>query len=290
MKRRKPIKIEAIRPGIPMEDYLALDAIGHSDLEALSLSPADAYLGMTEEEDSSSYSDARDFGTAIHLALLEPALYPKRVGFLPPTFNGRTKDGQALKKQMESTYEVVLKAEREDNIRTILQNVKNCPPFANILSLPGEAEMTATVQDPETGVMCKCRPDRLLPGERILFDLKTTRAKTKRQFAKQSFDLGYDRKMAYYLRLLRWLREKGKTHAEYDYAVIGAVQNSGAFNVGIFVLTPEDLETAWQSLRPLLNRAATCVETGYWPGWDSEPTTLNYEKWMKDRRLAQAEE
>lgn len=272
---RKPIKIEALRPDIPMLDYLLLDAAGASDLENMRRSPA--YCRMKMEDDFDDSSQAMEFGTAVHLAILEPARFKASCGFLPKGYDGRLKKFKGLYAQMKSNFEVVLRHEQEESIRMVLSQVAANPDAQHLVSKLTSTEMTCTVRDPKTGTMCKCRPDGLIGSAGILMDVKTTRKEDEDAFEYQAGQLGYHRKMAFYLDQLNWLSAVRGT-PEFKYAVILAIANTPPHECMVLAIRDDVLDAGRLTYRPRLDRLAECVETGVWPGWDPGIRTMGLRK------------
>lgn len=76
---------------MPQADYLALEALGSSDIKRLLRSPAH-YLA--ERNKVTEPTDSMVIGSAIHLAVLEPARFAAEV-VQRPTFDRRTTIGKA---------------------------------------------------------------------------------------------------------------------------------------------------------------------------------------------------
>lgn len=267
--------------GIPMEEYLTMDAAGNSDLTNMHRSAAYCDYQRTQV---STMTPATSWGVALHARVLEPHLYETTVGILPEDTNLRTKDGRAFKAQLEGSREVVLTKAEGDRVELAAQSVFACPSANLLLNAQGPVEQTIVVADPLTGCPLKIRPDKLIPQKGIVLDLKTTRMPSQRAFTKQAFDLSYDRKMAFYRFVMNQLGLIGPASA-YEYGVVIAVQNTEPFETCVYAIGGETLEVADASWRQDLNLFAECRESGVWPAFSPEIQTLELPKWARDIRM-----
>src|SRR6185503_13815919 len=100
--------------GVPMREYLKIDALGSSRLEHLAVSPLH-YRYMSTQPDEET--DAQELGTALHVAVLEPDLFDSayviepdiaRIGGAKPRATNAYKEAVAT---LEFEGRTVLKAE-----------------------------------------------------------------------------------------------------------------------------------------------------------------------------------
>lgn len=282
-----PAPKPGIYQGVPMDQYLRWDAIGSSDLEHIHRSPAYAHFWKTHDEEVDDDRGARSWGTALHMLCLEPRRFDQAVGILPPEHDGRTKEGKALKAQLETEREVVIKHAAAEEVRRAAARVRAHRSAGALLASSGPTEVSVVVRDPVTGLLCKCRPDKLIPSKGVLLDWKSTRMPSQRAFTKQAFDLGYDRKISFYLWQLNLLRELGPA-PEYSIGAIVSVQNDEPYETCVYAVRGETLEVAQVSWRKDLARWAECKESGAYPGFDEDVKILDLPDWAKRLRLEDA--
>jgi hypothetical protein len=72
-------------------------------------------------------------------------------------------------------------------------------PLVHQLLTNGLAEQVQLWTDPLTGLPCKAQTDLWLANSGLLVDIKTTNARTYREFLASCVDYRYDRQAAYYL-------------------------------------------------------------------------------------------
>lgn len=280
-KQLTPPRAPGVYNGLPMEEYLTMDAAGNSDLTNMHRSAAYCAYQRTQQSDM---TPATSWGVALHARVLEPHLYEKTVGVLGEDVNLRTKDGRKFRDQLLANYEVVLSQAEADRVEEAAKSVFEHPSAATLLKARGPVEQTIVVHDPLTGCPMKIRPDKLIPQKGIVLDLKTTRMPSERAFAKQAFDLSYDRKMAFYRFVMNQLGLIGPASV-YEYGVVIAVQNTEPFEVFVAAIGGETLEVADASWRKDMNLFAECRESGVWPKFSHEIKTLELPTWARKIRM-----
>jgi len=287
MERRE--LIPAPRPGIydaPMEDYLRWDAFGNSDLNNMSRSPAYALDQRTVWTENTA---ATTFGIAVHARILEPERYTTIVGVLPEGLNLRTKDGRAQRDALYQSHEVVITKAVADEVEAAARSVFNHKAASVLVNAPGPVEQSVVVEDPVTGGLVKVRPDKLIPEKGVVVDVKTTRMTSERAFKRQSFQLGYDRKLSLYLWAMNQLHDLGFA-APYTTGAILLVQNTAPYEPLVVVYKQRVLDAAAISWRRDLDRIVECAEANLWPGFTDTVEVLDYEDYMIAARESGAEE
>lgn len=132
---------------------------------------------------------AHILGHALHTTILEPEKFEEQFVVFPKV-DKRTKDGAEKWKQLqeemgnrslltEAQYEELqaMKAGFEKNTLAV-QLIKNA-----------QIEQSIYWNDPDTGILCKCRPDILHNG--LVVDLKTAQDGSAWSFSKTMYDYGY---------------------------------------------------------------------------------------------------
>lgn len=118
---------------------------------------------------------ALDMGTALHCKLLEPEEFSKRF-ILAPEFNRRTTAGKeaeaAFLKDCEHTGKTVMDAEQGRKLQLMRDSVMAHPAARWLLEAEGHCESSFYWTDPETGELCRCRPDRYLSDHPVIVDVK----------------------------------------------------------------------------------------------------------------------
>ncbi|EBU6660314.1 exodeoxyribonuclease VIII, partial [Salmonella enterica subsp. enterica serovar Enteritidis] len=169
-----------IQPGIyydiPNEAYHAGPGVSKSQLDDIADTPA-IYLWRKNAPVDTEKTKSLDTGTAFHCRILEPEEFSKRF-IIAPEFNRRTSAG----KEEEKTFleecaragRTVLTAEEGRKIELMYQSVMALPLGQWLVESAGYAESSVYWEDPETGILCRCRPDKIIPEFHWIMDVKTT--------------------------------------------------------------------------------------------------------------------
>jgi hypothetical protein len=167
-----------VKPGIymnvPFEDYARWDAMNHSKLRHFAKTPRHARDAMLWEPESTKY---QDLGHALHQAFLEPQLFDE-LYMVAPHVDRRFKAGKAAWAAFErqaAGRTIITKPEME-MMRGLLSSIAGHVTAREALYGVGVSELSIVWIDPETGVLCKARIDRLCEIGQWAFivDLKTT--------------------------------------------------------------------------------------------------------------------
>jgi len=282
---------------VPAEAYHSHPAISRSILaEAARKSPLHGLYSWRAEEEESS-SDAMDLGTAAHAKVLEPDLFGSRFDVAPEecsatlgsgdpcTYSAKYRHGgewycgthapdgepddiEVLKSSHYYTVEGMDAALRED------------PDAAPLLyQLPGLAEATILFDDPETGLRCKARPDRIicLPNEGVaLVDLKTTKSAHPQDFRRKYARNGYWLQPAFYSAAVGSLGV-----ASVRDFVFACVESQRPYAVQCYRPSSNDLAGARRRMGGLLDEMESALDTPR--GYADGVKELSMKRYQKDR-------
>src|SRR5437868_4586268 len=138
-----------------------------------------------------------DIGVAAHLAVLEPARQPQATVVIEAGDYRTTKAREARDAAREQG-KVPLLPYQLDIVQAIAGSIR-AHPIASQAFGGGDAEVTLTWHDPQTGIPCKARPDYLPQDGSWLVDLKTAASANPRTWRDQAYRLGYHARAAWYL-------------------------------------------------------------------------------------------
>ena len=253
-----PVLPPGLHRGIPMRDYLALNAMGSGRLEWLNTSPLH-YRYMLEQPREST--DAQDLGTALHMAVLEPALFEEAYVLEPldvAPLNAKPRATNAYREAVAALQEggrTVLREDVMEKVRAMADAVRGHEHAAALLARAPERELTMVWE--YGGRLCRGRADML--GDRVVGDLKTTRSlKDFSPWVISKF--GYHRQAAFYELGLRALDRK------IEHYFLVAVENVEPFDVGVFALENAARIAGFMHNEYLLQRLNECETSGRWPG------------------------
>lgn len=204
-------------------------------------------------------------GRLAHTLVFEPAKFGDEYAIWQDG-DRRGNEWKAFKE--ENAGKTIFKPAEIEQAASIAAAVRKHPLVAPYLD-GGAFEQVIRWNDPETGMLCKAKPDWMLPDKRILLDLKTTRSIDARRFGNDVARYSYHCQMAHYydgiIHALGWKPER---------VLIVAVEKDAPHDVGVFELSNDDLHVGKDEVRALLNRLQECLASQTWPGKYTEEQVL----------------
>lgn len=250
-----------IHAGVPAHEYhqRVLGVASKSALDLVNRSPAHYLEWVRGAEEESS--DALFFGSAFHMALLEPEVFAANYA-VRPKYDRRTKGGKAASELWDVTHPGVT-AISEDMASRIIAMVAAVAshPLAGKMVRDGEPELSAYWQDKETGVECKARADYYVRGRKMLVDVKTTEDARPDHFQRDLAKYGYARQAAMYLEAFQALGE------DVQFFCFAVVEKHAPFAVATYVLDANAMARGSYSIRGDLETLAECMKTDTWPAY-----------------------
>ncbi|EAP9448887.1 exodeoxyribonuclease VIII [Salmonella enterica] len=272
-----------IQPGIyydiPNEAYHAGPGVSKSQLDDIADTPA-IYLWRKNAPVDTEKTKSLDTGTAFHCRVLEPEEFSKRF-IIAPEFNRRTSAGKEEEKtfleECARTGRTVLTAEEGRKIELMYQSVMALPLGQWLVESAGYAESSVYWEDPETGILCRCRPDKIIPEFHWIMDVKTT-ADIQR-FRTAYYDYRYHVQDAFYS---DGYRAQFGEIPTFVFLVASTTAECGRYPVEIFMMG-EDAKLAGQrEYRRNLQTLAECLNNNEWPAIK----TLSLPRWAKENANA----
>ncbi|EDX9859994.1 exonuclease VIII [Salmonella enterica] len=272
-----------IQPGIyydiPNEAYHAGPGVSKSQLDDIADTPA-IYLWRKNAPVDTEKTKSLDTGTAFHCRVLEPEEFSKRF-IIAQEFNRRTSAGKEEEKtfleECARTGRTVLTAEEGQKIELMYQSVMALPLGQWLVESAGYAESSVYWEDPETGILCRCRPDKIIPEFHWIMDVKTT-ADIQR-FRTAYYDYRYHVQDAFYS---DGYRAQFGEIPTFVFLVASTTAECGRYPVEIFMMG-EDAKLAGQrEYRRNLQTLAECLNNDEWPAIK----TLSLPRWAKENANA----
>lgn len=212
-------------------------------------------------------TSAQIFGNALHTFILELQKFATQF-YILPKFDKRTKAGAEQWKQLqeemgnrslltEAQYEELcaMKASFEKNTLAV-QLIKNA-----------KIEQSIYWNDPDTDILCKCRPDILHNG--LVVDLKTAQDGSVWSFSKAIFDYGYHIQAAMIRAALQAI--KGIDMQCFWFLVI---EKSAPYVVSTYKLDKAALEKGQEAFSDLLQHYKQCLAADEWPAYPVQEISL----------------
>ena len=236
---------------LTFEEYLALDAVNAGRLSDFRRSPAACRLRLDEPIEPTR---AMVLGTAVHAALLESEHFAERFAFYE--FDGRTKEGKKERAEIAESGKVAMAFEDYKAALAMGHSLYTHPRIRALLDAATWKECSVVWTDPQSGRLCKGRPDLVGPG--WIADLKTT-SELDRFSPWQVTDLGYYRQAAWYA----WGAERlGRVVEHFFFAV---VQNDPPFESALYRVADDSLAAGRREMSRLLAMYLESEKLEAWP-------------------------
>lgn len=259
-----------VRHGMPAEDYHAVPAYSASGGTLLRRSAAHYRVSRTAPSEP---TEAMVFGTAMHLAALEPDEFSARV-VRAQRFDRRTTAGKANAAAFDAANagKIVLAPDQFDAIGAMRESLR-AHPAASALLREGDAEVSLFWRCSETGARCKARPDFLPAGARICVDLKTTQDASPSGFARSAAALGY------HVAAWHYLDGCSVLGLEREAFTLIAVEKTPPFAIAAYRV-PDDALAVGRRLTMQARRLyAQCVHADSWPAYSGQIVDLQLPSW-----------
>ncbi|EED0264690.1 exodeoxyribonuclease VIII [Escherichia coli] len=274
-----PVIVEDIEPGIyygiSNENYHAGPGVSKSQLDDIADTPA-LYLWRKNAPVDTTKTKTLDLGTAFHCRVLEPEEFSNRF-IVAPEFNRRTNAGKEEEKaflmECASTGKTVITAEEGRKIELMYQRVMALPLGQWLVESAGHAESSIYWEDPETGILCRCRPDKIIPEFHWIMDVKTT-ADIQR-FKTAYYDYRYHVQDAFYS---DGYEAQFGVLPTFVFLVASTTVECGRYPVEIFMMGEGAKLAGQQEYHRNLRTLADCLNTDEWPAIK----TLSLPRWAKE--------
>ena len=255
MHRFRPIPEDPqLIHGMPFEEYQALDALNISSLLLMLISPRHFRHGLDNQRPD---TEAFRVGRAVHTLVLEREAAFAAGYAVSPYDDFRKKEAREWRDEQERKGKTVLSQKQENHVRAMRTGIYS-NRYAKTWLVVGQAEVTITWTDQETGLRCKARLD-WLTSQRII-DLKTAQSPDPLWFSKHAFRLDYHTRLAWYQ---DGLREVTGQHLPVS---IIAVEKNPPHDCAFYDMPETALEIGRKKSRRLLLELAECLESDQWPG------------------------
>lgn len=210
-----------------------------------------------------------DFGDAMHAICLEPDRLDSEF-IVMPAFNLRTNDGKASKKAFELEHDnhKILTSDEHFKLKLMFESVMAHPQARRLIEAEGVAEGSYFWDDEQTGITCKCRPDKHLVSEGLLVDVKTT--PDLKKFCYSVDDYRYYVQDPWYCDGIS--RFHGETRMEF--LAIQKTIELGKYPVMVVRLPQEAIEYGRAVYREDLNRYADFINSDR--SWGTKELPMHY--------------
>jgi exodeoxyribonuclease VIII len=262
-----------IYENVPFDTYLSWPWISNS-----SLNSAERSLLHYKHRKPIQPTEPMRFGTLCHSGKLEPTSIYRRYVVMPDlTKDIKTKDGKpATNPKATAEYDQRVNRWAEENAggKEIVSQADfdrmlgvvsavNADPLAHRwFSDAGHTEVSIVWDDPETGLRCKSRLDKVATGERVIADLKT--CADCRWFHRDIATRNYHRQGGMYQE--GWAILNGGEMFAFGLA---AVESEHPFGTMTAPVCQDDLEAGNDAFHACLRKIKAAQQSNHWPGYES---------------------
>jgi hypothetical protein len=255
-------------------DHPALSA---SKLKKYACGTAVDYWSAYEDPDRMPMvpSDAMRQGSLVDCLITEPEKFNRKY-VVAPRADRRTKAGKEIWAEAQelarSQCADLISEDWHHTAQLIVSKLKNDPIASEFLQ--GSGQVPHFWHDEENDVDCRYLPDLEQPEDGLLVDLKKARSANPRDFARQSFALGYDLQASHYAEGFR------DRHGAYPkQIVLLAYEWAYPFNYSVNVISDELLEVGRQRRNDAIAGIKACRGTNEWPSWGIN--TMEAPRWFQ---------
>ena len=247
------------------EQYHQGAGVSKSGLDLIDRSPAHFKAKAFES------TRAMEIGTAIHCAVLEPSVYATQYAVIDCE-DRRSAIYKAACKERDAS--LVLTQAEGDRISGMHDAVYAHGPARAIMDAPGRNELSVYAKDPETGVLVKCRFDRLLDCG-IAADLKKTQDARPDAFTKAIDNYRYYVQAAFYMDVYRWAT--GEALQAFKFI---AIEESAPHGCRVYQIDDLSIEFGRMAYRSALNTYADCLAKDSWPAYAEDEQEIGISNWL----------
>lgn len=261
------------------EDYHAYDGLSCSGFKTFYFeSPADyAYAEPTER------TRPMAIGEALHKAALEPDLFATNYMLLEDVKDRRASEYKQAAKEYGGDFTLVSHEARW--VKNMTTAARLNPDMVKYLDADGYTEASMFATCPTTGVLIKCRFDKLCTGEvDIPFDLKKTQSVKYRDLQNTIARYGYHVQDAFYRYVYKCCTGK-----ELDPMRFGFVKEKPAHASKVQRIDSEAEMISSGILEKGLEQYAECLRTNEWPYPDGSEELISLPMWAVSEELDDSE-
>lgn len=252
---------------ISNEEYHASKGISRSGIMEFNKTPFhfwNKYLNpnsLIEEETSSSIK----IGSLLHYYILEENKFLNDY-IVIDKIDRRTKQGKDYYEQIALSNKKIITQDEFNHIKLMKDSIKSNHQIAELIS-EGKYEKSIYWNDPDTKLLCKCRPD--IWQHSFIVDIKTSSNASYRDFQRSIFSYGYHIQCA-------MIHEAFKQVFDMDMKdfVFVVVENKAPFATAIYKLDELSLYQSIEIFKNKLIEIKQCFDKNEWPSYKTQIISL----------------
>jgi hypothetical protein len=284
-----PMEIGKLLQGIPDDVYHGSPGLSASGLQYMRRS-ARHYQYFKLEGHQQKETEALKFGALFHKVMENGPRFLETF-VVEPRFTGFTKDGKEsaqskeakdAKKAWYAGLAPDTKVVTQDDLDTItgMLNAAMGHSLLRNLFKDGVRETSLWVEDRDTGVLLKCRPD-FISKEGFIVDIKTTRDASLHAFDREIFDPRGWQSRFYALQAAHYVHcAKLAGACRSDSFMFVAMEKEAPWGITVRPLGDGALGAGDQWRASLTRRYAECLKTNVWPKYPEQAVLAVPPDWM----------
>ncbi len=248
------------------DEYFSHPALNRSALTDLQRSPLHYWGRHVDPQRISAFKEtpALRFGTACHMAVLEPERYAETYAEGPMV----SRSSKAWKDAVAGHKGVLMPPDEMRAVDGVLRTLKAHKSASRALfEGKGYNEATFICTDKATGLELKCRADRVTEND-VIVDLKTTQDASQTAFAKSVVNFGYNIQAAYYMHVI----EQATGTRPKGFAIV-AVEKEPPYACQVFRASDAMIQHGTQRVTDLLELLRWLKDEygdGPWPSYSQD--------------------
>lgn len=264
----------------PHDEYRAHSGVAVSDLK---IAKEQSWLHLwhakfNPDREPDEPTEAMMLGTAIHCASLEPDEFPYRYEIAPEGITRRSAIGKAFFEELAAEGKTALTSEQYDVVSGSAKSIRSQPFMRHVLALDCFIEKSMVWRDPQTGIVCKMRPDLYVEPCRtfptgLIVDVKSAADASPAGFARSAYDLLYHMQAAWYVDGYKQL------YGTRPMFVFVAAEKEAPFASAPYLAGDIQITLGQIINRRLLDQYAVCLKENRWPGYHTKPALLELPPW-----------
>lgn len=270
---------------MPDPEYRALKAANYSALKLFAECPLyfwERYLNPDRAPEVRG--PALLIGSGLHCRVLEGMEEYARRYIREAAFDKRTKAGKEAHAEWLANVgdREPIPADDWDNIELMTAAILKSPLASALVEGPGgSSEEVCQAIDPETGMMLKCKADRIqtIGGKTYLVDVKTCSRRYggagPQGFAKSVANFKYHWQAAFYTDLFTNSNDWGPI----ENFLFVVVEKEAPHAVAVYECSDQMMEAGRVQYREALLEFQKCQELDEWPGFDKNIQSLELPRW-----------
>jgi exodeoxyribonuclease VIII len=248
---------------IDNETYHASEGLSRSNIMDFKKSPFHFYWSKQtprNKETSSQY-----IGTALHTLILEPEKFHSTY-MIAPKINKNTNEWKKIKADAEEKNLLILDGSEYHYIVSLARTVEHDPTAIRLIE-GAQYERSIFWENPETGILCKCRPDILHTN--MICDLKTAADASERAFRNAIYSYGYHIQAAMMQEGVQAVL--GDKINDFIFIVI---EKNEPMAMAIYILDEDAINKGREDFHEALHQYKECLEKNEWPGYPIKEVSL----------------